>query len=83
MGRPVQDKFFSEVGTDPEGKPGRQFNVLQASYTGGPTDDGGSWIVRQRSTKRFLITNGEDSEVLTLFNGTGGAPTGSTICRWI
>ena len=75
MGRPVQDKFFTPVGDTPGGKTGKQINVVSASYTDGPTNDGNSWIVRQRSTKRFEITNGEDIEVLTLFNATGSVPT--------
>ena len=81
MGRPVQDKFFTPVGQDPEGRAGLQINVTLASYTGGPQNDNGSWIVRQRSRGRFEITNGENIEVLTLFNGTGSIPTGTCALR--
>jgi len=76
MGRPLQDKFFTPVPNDPEGLAGLQINVTLASYTGGATNDEGSWIVRQRSQGRFEVTNGEDIEVLTFFNVTGGVPTG-------
>jgi len=81
MGRPVQDKFFTPVGQDPEGRSGLQILLTLASYTGGPSDDSDSWIVRQRSQGQFEVTNGTQIEVLRLFNGTGSIPTGTCALR--
>ena len=77
MGRPTKDQYFvGDTSTDAEGKAGLQIRLTRASYTGGPTDNTASWIVRQRSQGRFEVTNGTDIEVLTLYNAGSGVPTG-------
>ena len=82
MGRPLNDKFFvGDTSDDTDGKPGLQIRLTLASYTGGPSNDINSWIVRQRSPSRFEVTNGENTEVLKLFNGTGSIPAGTCALR--
>ena len=82
MGRPLNDKFFvGDLTDDTDGKDGLQLRLTLASYTGGPQNDNGSWIVRQRSPERYEVTNGEDVEVLRMFNGTGSIPAGRCALR--
>lgn len=82
MGRPTKDQFFvGDTNLNTDTKPGLQIRVTLASYTGGPTDDGNSWIVRQRSQGQFEVTNGTAIEVLRFFNGTGSIPTGTFALR--
>ena len=78
MGRPLNDKFFvGDKSLDTNTKDGRQIRVKLASYSGGPTDDAASWIVRQRSQGQFEVTNGTECEVLRLANATGSTATGT------
>ncbi len=82
MGRPTKDRFFvGDTSLDTDGKDGLQIRLTLASYTGGPSDDSNSWIVRERSRGQFEVTNGTQIEVLRLFNGTGSIPTGTCALR--
>lgn len=77
MGRPTKDRYFvGDTSKNTDTKDERQIRVTAASYTGGPSDDGNSWIVRQRSQGSFEVTNGTQIEVLKLFEATAGVPTG-------
>lgn len=86
MGRPLNDKFFT-LGDDggeaftPGSKPGLQIRLTIASYTGGPSNDPNSWIVRQRSPERYEVTNGDKTEVLRMQNATGTVDTGRCALR--
>ena len=62
MGRPLQDKFFS----DPS-NPGSQLSVDVWFTSEGSAETG--WIVRQRGTGVYEITNGSLTERLPLQNG--------------
>ncbi len=78
MGRPTKDKYFvGDKNQDTDTKNGRQIRLKLASYTGGPTNDAASWIVRQRSQGQFEVTNGTECEVLRLTNTSEAAPTGT------
>ena len=84
MGRPLNDRFFvGNTDDDTDDKDGLQLRLTLASFTGGPTDVMDTWIVRQRSTSRFEVTDGENIEVLKLFNGTGSIPEGTCALRVI
>ncbi len=84
MGRPLNDKFFvGDLNDDTDGKAGLQIRLTLASFTGGPLNSSSSWIVRQRSPSRFEVTDGENTEVLKLFNGTGSIPAGTCALRVI
>ena len=80
MGRPVKDQFFvGDTSLDTDGKDGLQIRVTFASYTGGPTNDVNSWIVRQRSQGQFEVTNGTAIEVLRFAPNDEGAATGTVV----
>lgn len=82
MGRPLNDKFFvGDISDDTAGKAGLQIRLTLASFTGGPLNVNTAWIVRQRSSSRFEVTDGENIEVLKLFNGTGSIPAGTCALR--
>ncbi len=84
MGRPLNDKFFvGDTSQDTDGKAGLQIRLTLASFTGGPSDVSNTWITRQRSPSRFEVTDGENIEVLKLFNGTGSIPAGTCALRVI
>lgn len=76
MGRPLNDKFFAPTSPGPGAKPGKQIRLTLASFTDGPDDVSNTWIIRQRSTSRFEVTDGSNVEVLEMFNGSGSVPRG-------
>lgn len=82
MGRPLNDKFFvGDTSIDTDVKDGLQIRLTLASFTGGPLNVSSAWIVRQRTTSRFEVTDGTHTEVLKLFNGTGSIPAGKCALR--
>lgn len=82
MGRPLNDRFFvGDTSDNTDGKDGLQLRLTLASFTGGPLNASNAWIVRQRSPSRFEVTDGENIEVLKLFNGTGSIPAGTCALR--
>ena len=81
MGRPINKKFFASVATDTDGTPGLQVRLTLASFTGGPTNVLTAYLVRQRTTDSYEVTDGTNTEVLQFFNGTGSIPEGNISLR--
>lgn len=75
MGRPIDKNFIG----DPAGA-GLQINLTTATLFDGTTLSG-PWIVRQRSNLKYEITDGTNTGVLSLINGTGQAPAGFATLR--
>lgn len=68
MGRPLNKKYFGQG----EGK------ILATRYyfTGGSETAGGTtaaWILNQKGSNKFTVTDGTSTEVLTLVNKANGA----------
>jgi hypothetical protein len=62
MGRPVNDKFFGDPALD-----GKQIQV-EAWFTGASSVST-AYVVRQRSSYQYEVTDGTFTEVMTLSNG--------------
>ena len=65
MGRPVNKRYFGEG----NGK----LQVTRHFFTGGAENNQTKcWILAQRSVNKFKVTNGTDTEILTLVNKAAG-----------
>lgn len=64
MGRPVNKRFFGEG----DGK----LQVTRHFFTGQSEASEKCWILAQRSVNKFKVTDGTNTEILTLVNKTAG-----------
>jgi len=65
MGRPLNKKYF--------GNDAGSIKVTRHFFTGGSEATTDAWIVNQRSSNKFTVTNGSTTEVLTLVNKANAA----------
>ena len=64
MGRPVNKRFFGEG----DGK----LQVTRHFFTGQSEASAKCWILAQRSVNKFKVTDGTNTEILTLVNKAAG-----------
>lgn len=64
MGRPVNKKYFGD-----SSQPGSQIVLDSVWLPGEDGEESGFWIVKQKGTRRFEVSNGSKSGIITLTDG--------------
>lgn len=65
MGRPLNNKFFGNpVGT------GQQIGLSSAWIPGASGTTAGAWIVQQKGVRKYIITDGTDTGLVELVDGS-------------